>query len=119
MVGLVAQHAAKAILRDRQPHELQGRQRARRSHRLDVGRVLVHRAARAERVGHRPEVVAAPGAVGGVKGLLVGAGACGRAAEGALGHDDDVKAAALHLDRRPKSGGAAAEDKGFAAMEGN
>ena len=29
MVGLIAQHASEAVLRDRQPHELQGRQRAR------------------------------------------------------------------------------------------
>ena len=119
MVGLIAQRAPEAVLRDRQPHELQGRQRAERTHRFDIGRVLVHRAACAKRVGHRREVIAPPGAVGGMEGLLVRAGAGGRAAERALGHDHDVEVSPLHFDRGPQSGGAAAEHQRFAAMEGN
>ena len=119
VVGLIAQHAPEPILRDRQSHELQGRKRARRPHRFDIGRVLVHRAARAERLGHGSVIVALSRAVGGVQGLLVGTGAGGRAAKGALGHDDDVEVAPLHFDRRPQPSRAAAEDKSFAPMDGN
>ena len=60
MVGLIAQHAAETVLRDRQSHELQGRERARRADRLDIGGVLVHRAAGAERLGQSAKVVARP-----------------------------------------------------------
>ena len=87
VVGLIAQNAAKPVLRQRQAQELQRSERAGRADGLDIGGVLVHGAARAERIGQRPEVVAAAGGVGGVERLLVGAGAGRRAAERALACD--------------------------------
>ena len=119
VVRLVAQHAAEAILRDRQTHELQGSERARRTHRLHVSRVLVHGAPGAESVGHRPKIVAPPGAIGGVEGLLVGTGARRRATVRALACDDDIDVAPLQFDRRPQPGGAAAEHQRLAAMDGH
>ncbi len=59
VVGLVAQRGAEAVVRDRQSHELQRGERAQRADRLDIGGVLVHRAAGAERRGERVEIVAA------------------------------------------------------------
>ena len=111
VIRLVAQHAAEPVLRYRQSHELQGRERARRTDGLDIGRVLVHRPAGAESVRHGAKVVAPVRAVGGVQRLLVGSRAGGRAAEGALGRDRDVDVAPLQFDRRPQSRGAAAENQ--------
>ena len=87
-----------------------------RADRLHIGRVLVHGAASAKRVGQGAEVVASSCRIGGVKGLLVGSGAGRRAAEGALARDDDIHVAALQLDCCAQPRRAAAKDKGFGAV---
>ena len=119
MVGLIAQHAAQAILRDRQSHELQGA-----IARATIPRLRCRpypRSSRRPRRAPRPWLDSRrpPRAVGGMQGLLVGAGAGGRAAKGALGRDGDVEVPPLHLDRGPQSRGAAAEDQRFASMQWN
>ena len=119
MIGLVAQYRAEAVLGQGKAQELQRSEGARRSDRFDVGDVLVHRAARAERVRQRVEVVAAAAARSGMKRLLIGAGAGRRAAKHVLRGDDDVDAAALQLNRRAQARRAAAEHKRLAAMHGD
>ena len=113
MIGLVAQNAAEPILRKRQTHKLEGSERACGADRLHIGGVLVHRPSGAERVGQSPKVVAASGRVGGVQGLLVGAGASRRAAECALARDDHVDVPALQLDRGAQPRRATAKDERF------
>ncbi len=117
MVGLVAQRGAEAVLGDRQSHELQRGERPQRPDRLDIGGVLVHRAAGAERGGERVKIVAAAAVAGGVQGLLVRAGTGRRAAVNVLRGDDDVDAATLHLDGGAQARRAAAEHEGLAAMK--
>ena len=84
VIGLVAQSAAEPVLRQGSPMNCSDASARARADRLDIGGVLVHRAAGAERVRQGVEIVAAPGGVGGVQCLLVGARAGRRAAEGAL-----------------------------------
>ena len=116
MIGLVAQNRAEPVLGQGEAQELQRGEGARRSDRLDIGDVLVHRAARAKRIRQRVEIVAAAAARSGMKGLLIGAGAGRRAAKHILRGDHDVDAATLQFDRRAQARRAAAEHQRLAAM---
>ena len=118
VIGLIAQHAAESVERQRQAQELQRRQRARRTYRLDIGGAGVHRAAGGDGCGEGAEIVAVIGAVGRVQCLFVGAGAGGGSAPGALGGDDRLDAAPLHLHRRAQARRAAADDERVGAMHG-
>ena len=119
MVGLVAQRPAIGILRQRQAEILQGRHGAARPDRLDIGGILIHRAAGTDGAGHSAVIVAPVGGVGGVQRLLVRAGAGRGSAPGALRQDRDVDPAPRHLNRRTQARGAAAKDDGARGVDGD
>ncbi|MNV52193.1 hypothetical protein D3C71_1442740 [compost metagenome] len=116
VVGLISQRPAQRVLRQGQPEELQGGHHARRSHRLDIGGILIHGAAAADGARHCLEVVALIGRVRGVERLFVGSGTGGCPTPRALAEDDDVIAAPLHFHRSPQPGGTGADHDAAGAM---
>ena len=116
VIGLVSQRGAVAVERDRQAHELQRGESGQGADRLDIGGVLIHRAARAQGFGKRVEIIAARAARGGMQGLFVGAGAGGGSAIEILRRNHCIDPAPLQFDGGAKAGRAAAEHEGLRAM---